>query len=191
MSEKKWGKLRLIRRPRGPEHVAPCEPELRALLDEWDAPSAPPSLDARVFAAYRAGHGRALLWRRVWGAKLSLPVPLATACALLMVVGGWLAWRGAIQPVPPPALPTVETKIVAVPVVQKVVQERVVTRTVYVARPHAAPALIAANNPSRRRLNLASQVAGDSAYTSVNLDGFQPVDEIKVTVIKGSAHNAK
>jgi hypothetical protein len=196
MSEKKW--LRLIERGRGDEAVPPCDGELKALLAAWDAPHAPAAMDEKIFAAYRANFRRAPLWKRLCAAQIRLPVPVAAALALLVGALGWLSFGQSSMPGSPPA-PLIETKVVEVPVVH----EKVVTRTVYVTRPAAAPAVTlaasrAATAPPRaaavqpaQPVSLSSQVAGDSAYTSVDLSGFQPVDEIKVTVIKGKNHDEK
>jgi hypothetical protein len=195
MSEEKW--LRLIERGRGDDAAPPCDGELKALLAAWDAPRPSAAMDEKMFAAYRANFRRAPLWKRLFAAQIRVPVPVAAALALLAGALGWLALGQSSSPDSPPA-PVVQTRVVEVPVVH----EKVVTRTVYVTRPAAAPAATlaasrAATAPPRAAVqsappvSLSSQVAGDSAYTSVDLSGFQPVDEIKVTVIKGKNHDEK
>jgi hypothetical protein len=67
-------------------------------LREWATPPRPLRLDDRVLASYRAGRSR---WRRFWGGRVSIPLPLAVLLmvALLTVVGlasrGFRAGRGA------------------------------------------------------------------------------------------------
>jgi hypothetical protein len=196
MSEQLWQKF--VRRPRGRETIQPCEREMKELLDAWDAPRPSRALDEGVMAAYRARFQKPSFWRRVFAAEIRLPVPAAAAFALLCCGLGWLALGKSTTAFPPRPMPAVETKVIEVPVVQ----EKIVTRTVYVARrePTArrgASALVAGsqNNqqeqPASPAISLGSQVAGDSAYTSVNLAGFQPVDEIKATVIKGRNNNER
>lgn len=58
--------------------------ELNRLLTRWEAPSAPASLHQRVFA--HEPHG----WRRLWTASFRIPVPVAVAAAILMVL--WLSY---------------------------------------------------------------------------------------------------
>lgn len=77
---------------------------LNSVLREWEAPEPSGALDARVRAAYRALH-RPSLWRRVWSARVSIPVPVLGALLLLMMMTAawWLPFRPrppALQPEP-------------------------------------------------------------------------------------------
>ncbi|HYE75067.1 MAG TPA: hypothetical protein VEF04_17130 [Blastocatellia bacterium] len=190
MSERKW--LKLIRRGNNTETIEPCERELKSLLDAWDVPTASSSLDEKVFASYRIGFQRTPFWKRIFTAQVRLPIPVA---AMLILLAGALGWTVAGTSKTPivqvrEQSPIIQTKVVEVPVVQ----EKIVTRTIYVDRKDRLPEaknLLAANQivngkkQTDKPVSIASQVSGDSAYTSVDLSGFQPVDEIKVTVIKG------
>jgi hypothetical protein len=77
---------------------------LSSVLREWEAPEPSAALDARVRAAYRALH-RPSLWRRVWSARVSIPVPVLAALLLVVVITAawWLPFRSrppAVQPEP-------------------------------------------------------------------------------------------
>ena len=96
--------------------------ELTDLLREWPAPSAPSSLERRLFAARRS-------W---WRTSISLPVPFAFILAMLMAA---LLWRSAERLKPIPERIVVKTERVLVPVVQ----ERVVTKVVYKNRAASPP----------------------------------------------------
>ena len=66
---------------------------LNSVLREWEAPEPSPAVDARVRAAYQSAH-RPSLWRRIWSARVTIPVP-ALAAALLLVLAPvlWLQLR--------------------------------------------------------------------------------------------------
>jgi hypothetical protein len=66
-------------------------------LQEWEAPEPPPALDARVLATYRSAQ-RPPLWQRLWGWRVSLPVPILAAALILIAV---VLFR--LRPVPDPA----------------------------------------------------------------------------------------
>jgi hypothetical protein len=72
---------------------------LSPLLREWKAPEPSSAVDARVRAAYRAAY-RPVLWRRIWSARVTIPVPvLAVVLLLLLAPVLWLQFR----PQPPAA----------------------------------------------------------------------------------------
>ena len=78
---------------------------LNSVLREWEAPEPPSAVDARVRAAYRATH-RPSLWRRIWSAQVTIPVPaLAAAFLLLLAPVLWLQLRSR-PPAPQPAAVT-------------------------------------------------------------------------------------
>jgi hypothetical protein len=95
--------------------------ELDRMLPQWKAPDAPARLKSAVFPK-RSGPW----WRRLWTTSIRVPVPVLCAVMVIMAV---VATRWA-RPVPPPQV-VVKTERVEVPVIQ----ERVVTRTVYRERP--------------------------------------------------------
>jgi hypothetical protein len=71
---------------------------LNSVLREWEAPRPPSAMDARVLAAYRAGHKpgyRPSPWWRFWSARVSIPVPVLAAL-LLILTAFWFQFR--VQP---------------------------------------------------------------------------------------------
>lgn len=73
------------------------------LLREWHSPEPAAELDERVALAYRAefplGRGPAPFWRRLLGARISIPVPVLLAAAALVALFLWL------RPAPAPSAP--------------------------------------------------------------------------------------
>jgi hypothetical protein len=100
--------------------------ELDRMLPQWSAPDAPARLKSAVFPE-RSGPW----WRRLCSTSIRVPVPVL--CGVMLVMAVMVAIRSA-RPVPPPAV-VVKTERVEVPVIQ----ERVVTRTVYRERPATMP----------------------------------------------------
>lgn len=138
------------------------------------------------------GAGPLPFWRRAFGASFSIPVPAAIAAALLLAATSVLAIRSFIfRPQAPQAAATQTKSIqyVEVPVEKRVVEERIVTRTVYVTKRAAGRGHQAA--PSLQDLpGMTAQNAGDDnnkASERATLNGFQPSADVKLTVIKGSS----
>lgn len=121
----------------------------------------------------------------------SVRIPVPAALAILLVIG-FLSYNVrplSQQPANPTASNTIagaNTRIVEVPVIQ----ERVLTRTVYVdrkARRSQGGLLVSADltaADNRRR-------AESSNKTAMSLAGFKPTNEVKLTVIKGSYQDEK
>lgn len=59
--------------------------QLRETLEQWKAPEPGQSLDARVLAAYRE-RVKPPLWRRLLRARISVPVPVAAAIVLAIII---------------------------------------------------------------------------------------------------------
>lgn len=57
---------------------------LRPVLHEWEAPEAPPAMDARIRAAWRAAYPAPARWN-FWNARVSVPVPVLAAVMLLLL----------------------------------------------------------------------------------------------------------
>jgi hypothetical protein len=55
--------------------------KLRGVLRAWEAPEPNPEMDARVRVAWRALHPPG--WKRIWTARISMPVPVLAALLLL------------------------------------------------------------------------------------------------------------
>ncbi len=64
---------------------------LTGWLRQWATPPRPLRLDARVLASYRTGRSR---WRRFWGARLSIPLPVAALVMVALLAVAGLAFRG-------------------------------------------------------------------------------------------------
>jgi len=73
---------------------------LSSLLQSWQEPGAPASLDARVVASYRRQPHRPPVWKRVLTATIPVPAPVAAAFAALLLASTFLAVRLLYGPVP-------------------------------------------------------------------------------------------
>lgn len=191
-----------------------ADAELTTLLRAWDAP--PPSDGARqaLLADFRATVRPAPLWRRALAAHVRVPLPVA-ACAVLALMLSPLAfgarpWRKDAAPSAPAAedAPAERVRVVEVPVIQ----ERVVTRTVYVekkergrergvssqsrqsddgARPAPPEAASAKPSDARDEQTPASPDASAGYFSRVNMEDFQPADEVKIRVVKRGSVDEK
>jgi hypothetical protein len=156
-------------------------PEHRAALSERLEEIAP----GRAHAPQRDP-----LWKRIFAARLPVPVPVAAAITLALLASSVLALRPSTRDVAAPTQPPTATMaaaatptIIEVPVIR----ERVVTRTVYVVKKlrekmEASPAL-----PSETALtaNNAGRESGQGGlFTRANLTDFQPPDELKIRIVK-------
>jgi hypothetical protein len=128
---------------------------------------------------------------RIWGtltslASSSVHVPVPAALALMLLLGAGfivLRSRGQANTAAPTPSVTVETRTIQVPVIQ----EKLVTRVVYVDRTRKrgvgyserAAASTAANSMARALPNVSSQ-------TPLSLDDFKPTDQVKLTITRGS-----
>jgi anti-sigma factor RsiW len=149
-----------------------------------------------------------LLGLRVWGAvvmqtaslgslgwklvttSVRVPVPVALALVFLFgVVVLSLAGRASISPgeaanaIPSTQLPSIETRLVEVPVIQ----ERVVTRVVYVEKKSSRSNVSSSPN---REDGFARAGSDTSAETALSLVGFKPTDQVNLSIIKGN-HDEK
>lgn len=134
-------------------------------------------------------------WRRAFSTSFYIPVPVAIAAALLLAATSVLAMRSFIfrQEIKsaPSEASAVKVQYVEVPVEKRVVEEKVVTRTVYVTKRSRQ------NNQDAPSLQ---DIQGMTAQTDKNavtnpprstLNGFQPPSDVKLTVIKGSLNDEK
>ena len=124
-----------------------------------------------------------------WFATASVRLPVPAAIAVLLVFGflsyNTLSRSGRPDNVTTPsAVVPGDMRIVEVPVVQ----ERVVTRTVYAERK-------ARRSPGALRvrgdLTAAERRSDNLDKTAMSLAGFKPTDQVKLTVIKGSYQDDK
>jgi anti-sigma factor RsiW len=126
-------------------------------------------------------------------ATTSVRVPVPAALAMMLLVGIFffaLRSRGQANLTPSTPLASVETRTVQVPVIQ----EKVVTRVVYVEK-RGRRSRGAANQLDRADLNAANSIASAGSDASgkpaLSLVGFKPTDQLKLMVIKGSYQDEK
>lgn len=112
---------------------------------------------------------------RFFKSSVPVPVPLGIAIIILLSVLGLFALRKS------PAQPQ-NPVIVQVPVEVPVIQEKTVTQVVYRDRRRTS-------KPSKRIAPTAENTFARSQ--PINLNGFKPTDEVKLTVIKGGVPNEK
>ncbi|HEX8500404.1 MAG TPA: hypothetical protein VF659_07440 [Pyrinomonadaceae bacterium] len=186
-----------------------ADAELTALLREWEAPSPSDASRARLLAGFRATARPAPLWRRALAAQVRVPLPVAACAALALLLSplafGARPWgQDAARPSDAAAEPAV--RVVEVPVVQ----ERVVTRVVYVEKKERGGARGAAPQADVGRASFPSLAAAGAApaakrpepraegepatpatpaetsagyFTRVNMEDFQPTGEVKIRVL--------
>lgn len=142
----------------------------------------------------RAPSSPPLAWlRRALAARWSVPAPAALAALLLIACLSAFALRpsSVVAPLPqgndpaPPAREPQPVRTIEVPVVR----EKIVTRTVYVAR-RARKRAGAATTDDARTL-AGSPPAAVTAPRRDTLTGFQPAGDVKLRVIKGSFENER
>jgi len=112
---------------------------LSRLLRCWGPPAVTGDLDQRVLRAYRRQTGS--WWRRLVGAEIRVPLPVAALLVLLLIVSTVLALR-------------------------------------------PAPAGGSAATPASREPVQAARRQEPAVVTHTSLAGFQPVEEMQVTVVQ-------
>jgi hypothetical protein len=149
----------------------------------------PPGLRTWDAVVLQTGRLRSMSWKLVT-TSVRVPVPVALALVFLFGVSVVsLAGRGSIRPgeaanaIPSTQLPSVETRLVEVPVIQ----ERVVTRVVYVEKKSSRSPV--SNSPNREN-GFPRAGSNTSAETALSLVGFKPTDQVKLSIIKGN-HDEK
>ncbi|HYO92768.1 MAG TPA: hypothetical protein VEQ40_14090 [Pyrinomonadaceae bacterium] len=159
-----------------------------ALRNRLQAPAQTPSAEKVLSVPF---------WKRLLTMKLPIPAPIAAALIIGLIISSALALKPApTAPVVAPSMPPIENvRIVEVPVVK----EKIVTRTIYVERKHAAerrtrpPSLVAARTTEPNDSAIADSKHEDEPgfFTRANLKGFQPADDMKLRVIKRNNTNDK
>jgi hypothetical protein len=154
------------------------------------------------------------LWKRFVNTSIRVPAPIAALAVLLLAASSLFALMHGtgtsgtlVQEVPPATVIADErTRIIQVPVVQ----EKVLTRTVYVARNNRAskdearrsiteePRLEESardssvpQNVREMPLTNANGSQGKMESTHAALAGFKPAGEVKLRIIKGSYRDEK
>lgn len=140
---------------------------------------------------------RAPLWRRLLATKLPIPVPVAAALVIGLIISSALAFgRGQVRQTSLASSPlTGPVRVIAVPVVQ----ERVIMRTVYVEKKQsvergqrpALPVAVRANEIIDSTVASGKHEDETGFFTRANLKGFQPADEMKIRVLKRNNANDK
>ena len=179
-----------------------ADAELTALLREWEAPPQSGEARARLLADLRACVAPAPLWRRALTAQIRVPLPVAACAALALLLTplafGARPWTKS-TPTPEGATAAPVVRIVEVPVIQ----ERVVTRTVYVEKKERGGARgvssqadaresLAAEPTDARRVDARAQAAASTsgadasagAFTRVNMEDYQPANEVKFRILE-------
>jgi hypothetical protein len=110
--------------------------------------------------------------------RMSVPVPVPIALALLLLFGASLFYLSRAATPKQREAPLV----VRVPVEVPVIQERLVTRTIYRDR-YRSVAL--------RKTDKVNDQSTLARTQTPSLVGFKPLEEIKLTVIKGGTRNDK
>lgn len=139
--------------------------------------------------------GASRLWDGLWQiatTSVRIPFPVAAALILLIGISTFFAVRSRGQ-VNALALAQsrVETRTVEVPVIQ----EKVVTRVVYVEknrrRPQSDGRQLARAKTPRGANRVARAGANTDGTTAISLAGFKPTDQVKLKIIKGSYRDEK
>ncbi len=152
-------------------------------------------LEARLDEAARADAVVIPFWRRAFQSSFRVPVPVAAAAAILLAATSLLAMRSFLsQPkletgTNEPTAAAEQVRVVEVPVEKRVVEEKIVTRTVYVQK-----RLRAVNQAAPSVQNLEDITAKNSKETNParsTLNGFLPPSDVNMTVIKGSFKDEK
>ncbi len=166
---------------------------LAARLHELDLVA--PTVSGEAIQAHRQHvsvwqRARAII-RHAFTTRLRVPVPAALAVALALVATTALALRPAPTPLlvaaPPTLAATAPVRFVEVPV--PVVQEKIVTRTVYVARTGAGQSsgrtTQIAHQPLTQMLaRNRTQTTLQAESPRVVLTGFQPAGAVQLRLIK-------
>ncbi|MBV9927965.1 MAG: hypothetical protein JOZ96_23295 [Acidobacteria bacterium] len=188
-----------------------ADAELTALLRTWEAPAQDSGARARLLADFRAGARRPPLWRRALDAQVRVPLPVAACLGVALlgsvyVLGTRATNARAVAPAVPAEASAQAVRVVEVPVVQ----ERVVTRTVYVEKRRrdegqAAPPrqdereeLARRDDKNERRVETQpgreparGQETHAGYYTRVDMNDFQPTNEVKLRIVSRGGTDEK
>lgn len=136
--------------------------------------------------------------QKIVTASVRIPVPVAAALILMLSISTLFAMHSRRQlnaGSPPQATPptaNVEAKTVEVPVIQ----EKVVTRIVYVEKPRVrnAGSKLNRDTPLNRSSTMARLDGANGSATNsaaMSLVGFKPTEQVKIKVMKGSYRDEK
>jgi len=120
--------------------------------------------------------------------SVRLPVPVAVAALLFIGVSAavlLMSARAGVNTVREPAV--VQIRTVEVPVVQ----EKVITRVVYVEKKNGRGSEMNSTANSDLPNSVATIGSGATRKSALSLVGFKPTDQVQLTIIKGSSENEK
>ena len=126
---------------------------------------------------------RPSLLQKIFATSVRVPVPVAAAVILLFGFSLFFVSRAE------PAKENQSASIVRVPVEVPVIQEKIMTRVVY--RDRYRTVLSRKLNPANSAVNESTLAKSQRKNAAPTLVGFKPLDEIKLTVIKGGPGNEK
>jgi hypothetical protein len=135
------------------------------------------------------------IFQRLLRAELRIPLPVAAALLVGLIISSALAFRPtrvASSSEAANVLPVESVRVVEVPVVK----EKTITRIVYVEKKgqsSRALAPLVARAPEMPDLVIARNKPEEETgfFTRANLKGFQPADEMKIRVLKRNDANDK
>jgi len=167
-----------------PDYRARLKDKIQRLQEDNSAASA-------TVQPLRSSFG-SLVWAQLRTlAATSVRVPLPAALALVLLAGiVFMSQRSSGQANITPSNPlvSVETRTVEVPVIQ----ERVVTKVVYVEKKgrRSKGAAGSLDQADRNRI-IARAGTGMAGKGALSLVGFKPTEQLKLTIIKGSYQDEK
>ncbi|MDT4968584.1 MAG: hypothetical protein QOJ64_3321 [Acidobacteriota bacterium] len=144
-----------------------------------------------VRANQHVGAPKVAFWKSGLAARISLPVPIAAAFAVTLIAVSIMALQhrvdnSSVGPAQAPSGTSVSTKAIEVPVIQ----ERVVTRTVYVDRKlkvsGSGRRSLRAPAGEVRLITQANEQAPAGLFTNAALTDYQPPDEMRIRIVKRS-----
>ena len=181
-----------------------ADAELTALLRTWEAPPQDAGARERLLADFRASARTVPLWRRALTAQVRVPLPVAACLGVLCLLSLYALGGRANTRVEPTAARTQEApvRVVEVPVIR----ERVVTQTVYVEKKERGAARVVSTRAAARE-ELAQTDKKDERdksgaeappsvepeqspethagyFTRVDMNDFQPADELKPRIVR-------
>ncbi|MFL6254444.1 MAG: hypothetical protein ACJ74T_05455 [Pyrinomonadaceae bacterium] len=181
-----------------------ADAELTALLRTWEAPPQDAGARSRLLAEFRTSVKRAPLWRRALTAQVRVPLPIAACMGLALLLSLYALGARARVPVATPAAPAESAvRIVEVPVIK----ERVVTNTVYVEKKERGAARVVSTRAgARESLAQREERAAETTrqqeparspeshagyYTRVDMNDFQPTNEVKLRIVSRGGTDEK
>ncbi len=133
------------------------------------------------------------LLRKLASGSVRIPIPVAAGLILVLGISFFFSMRSLGQMNTKLSSPSaqVQTRTVEVPVVQ----EKVITRVVYVEknrrRARNAASLPNGAETPNAPAGVAKSAAAVPGATAISLVGFKPTDQVKLKIMKGSYHDEK